>query len=100
VVPVYDLASVLGHPRAPSPRWVFTAGRNTQVAFAFDSLSRHVQLRAAEVTRPSAGLSPFVAGALQLGSDSFALIHVPALVEAIAKRVAARANAQEGDLHT
>lgn len=97
VVPVYDLASLLGQTRPRAPRWVFTTGRNTPVAFAFDGFIGHHQAPVSDLTRASTGHSPFIAGLLRYGAEGFPLIQVPALVEAIAKRVAARANAQEGD---
>jgi purine-binding chemotaxis protein CheW len=43
VVPVYDLAALLGHRRAGSPRWMVLTSGADAVALAFDSVAGHLR---------------------------------------------------------
>lgn len=48
VLPVYDLAVLLGYPRATSPRWLVVIAV-TPVALAFDSFDGYLNLRDAAI---------------------------------------------------
>jgi purine-binding chemotaxis protein CheW len=48
VLPVYDLAMLLGYPRAISPRWL-VAIAVTPVALAFDSFDGYLNVRDAAI---------------------------------------------------
>jgi len=44
IVPVYDLAALLGHPVPDRPRWLVMAGGEPVLAFAFHGLDGHVRV--------------------------------------------------------
>jgi len=48
VLPVYDLAMLLGYPRAASPRWLVVIAV-TPVALAFDSFDGYLNVREASI---------------------------------------------------
>ncbi|GIF03319.1 chemotaxis protein CheW [Actinoplanes siamensis] len=53
-VPVYDLATLLGHPIGDEPRWLVLAGGAPPLALAFHRLDHHVRVRSADVVDGSA----------------------------------------------
>ncbi|MEV6348752.1 chemotaxis protein CheW [Actinoplanes sp. NPDC051851] len=55
VVPVYDLAALLGHPLPERPRWLVMAAGTPPLALAFHELDHHVRVRAADVVDSAAG---------------------------------------------
>jgi len=56
VVPVFDLAALLGHPIAARPRWLVVAAGTPPLAFAFHDLDGHVRVTAsAIVDEPDGG---------------------------------------------
>jgi purine-binding chemotaxis protein CheW len=46
IVPVYDLAALLGHPVPERPRWLVLAGGTPPLALAFHDLDGHVRVPA------------------------------------------------------
>jgi purine-binding chemotaxis protein CheW len=44
IVPVYDLAALLGHPVPERPRWLVLAGGTPPLALAFHELDGHVRV--------------------------------------------------------
>ncbi len=46
IVPVYDLAALLGHPAPDRPRWLVLAAGAPPLAFAFHELDGHVRVPA------------------------------------------------------
>lgn len=50
VLPVYDLAMLLGYPRAASPRWLVVIAV-TPVALAFDSFDGYLNTQEAEIVQ-------------------------------------------------
>jgi chemotaxis signal transduction protein len=46
IVPVYDLAALIGHPAPDRPRWLVMAAGTPALAFAFHGLDGHVRVPA------------------------------------------------------
>ncbi|MEV0902362.1 chemotaxis protein CheW [Actinoplanes sp. NPDC049802] len=55
VVPVYDLAALLGHPVPARPRWLLLAVGAPALALAFQELDRHIRVSLADVVEGSGG---------------------------------------------
>ncbi|GGK24532.1 hypothetical protein GCM10010124_16310 [Pilimelia terevasa] len=51
VVPVYELAAVLGHPTGGVPRWLVLVAGTPALALAFDALDGHLRLPPEAVVR-------------------------------------------------
>ncbi|MEV4350880.1 chemotaxis protein CheW [Actinoplanes sp. NPDC049596] len=51
VVPVYDLAAILGHPVAERPRWLVLAGGSPPLGLAFHELDGHVRVANADIVQ-------------------------------------------------
>jgi chemotaxis signal transduction protein len=49
IVPVYDLAALLGHPVPESPRWLVLAAGSPPLALAFHRLDGHVRVLATTI---------------------------------------------------
>ena len=49
IVPVYDLAALLGHPVPDRPRWLVLATGSPPLALAFHDLDGHVRVPAASI---------------------------------------------------
>lgn len=56
VVPVYDLAAVLGGAVAEDPRWLVLARGTPAVALAFVELDGHLRVPSATIVREAAGV--------------------------------------------
>jgi purine-binding chemotaxis protein CheW len=55
VVPVYDLAALLGHPVADRPRWLVLATGAPPLGLAFHDLDGHVRVSASAIITEAAG---------------------------------------------
>jgi len=55
IVPVYDLATLLGHPVPDRPRWLVLAAGDPALAFAFHELDGHVRVPGALIITETAG---------------------------------------------
>ncbi|BCY12301.1 chemotaxis protein CheW [Actinoplanes sp. L3-i22] len=89
VVPVYDLAALLGHPIADEPRWLVLAGGTPPLALAFHQLDHHVRVPAGDVVDAS-GSTPVrgcLRGMVRLPDGDRPIIDVPA-TRALAHRMA------------
>jgi chemotaxis signal transduction protein len=54
IVPVYDLAALLGHRIPDRPRWLVLAAGSPALAFAFHQLDGHVRVPAAAIVTEAA----------------------------------------------
>ncbi|WP_436530412.1 chemotaxis protein CheW [Actinoplanes sp. HUAS TT8] len=90
VVPVYDLAALLGHPIADEPRWLVLATGSPPLALAFHQLDHHVRVQAADVVSGSAAASTprgCLRGMVRLPGGDRPIVDVPA-TRALAHRLA------------
>jgi chemotaxis signal transduction protein len=79
VVPVYDLATLLGHPGTGRPRWLVLAAGSPVLAFAFHELDGHVRVSADEiVSEAAADGGGCLRGMVSLGGGTRPIVDVPA----------------------
>jgi chemotaxis signal transduction protein len=83
VVPVYDLAALLGHPVPDVPRWLVLAAGAPPLGLAFHELDGHVRAIASDIIRESGGesgeaRSGSLRGLVELAGGSFPIIDIPA----------------------
>jgi chemotaxis signal transduction protein len=92
LVPVFDLARLLGVPRHdPEPRWLALADRENPVAFAFDRLEGYIDVPPACLYAGVTELrQPCVGHLVQAGPVVRGLIELPPLIETIRKESMAR----------
>jgi chemotaxis signal transduction protein len=89
VIPVYDLASLLGHPRSNTPRWLILV--RGALALAFDAFDTHLNLPATAVV-PARQPRPggFVREALQADGAMRAIVDVNTVFNSIEQRTVHR----------
>ncbi|GIF14062.1 chemotaxis protein CheW [Actinoplanes teichomyceticus] len=89
VVPVYDLATLLGHPVVEECRWLVLAAGTPPLALAFHQLDHHVRVPAADVVDGSgASAAPgCLRGMVRLPDGDRPIVDVPA-TRALAHRTA------------
>lgn len=87
LVPVYDLAALLGWSSAASPRWLVIAA-GTRVGLAFDQLDGHLRVpRQAITAHETASSSRHMQEVAQLEEGPRPIISLPSVLDAIASRV-------------
>lgn len=89
VVPVYDLATLLGHPIADEPRWMVLATGTPPLALAFHQLDHHVRVQVTDVV-DGAGAAESrgcLRGMVRLPDGDRPIVDVPA-TRALAHRMA------------
>jgi chemotaxis signal transduction protein len=92
VVPVYDLAALLGHPGGEKPRWLMLASGLPPLGLAFHQLDGHVRVAAGAIVGEEARDGPrgCLRGIVGLDGASRLIVDVPAtraLVHALAGHV-------------
>jgi len=92
VVPVYDLAALLGHPDGENPRWLVLASGSPPLGLAFHGLDGHVRVMAEAIVGEEAneGSRGCLRGMVGLDGVSRPIVDVPAtraLVHALAGHV-------------
>jgi chemotaxis signal transduction protein len=108
IVPVYDLAAVLGTRSTAAgsretgnvPRWLVLAAGNPPVALAFEALDGHLRMPRDELVEDSAGHGPHgcLRGMVPLPGGARPIVDVPAVraaVQAAAGRFGAPPPARE-----
>jgi chemotaxis signal transduction protein len=79
VVPVYDLAALLGHPGGGRARWLVLATGSPALALAFHELHGHVRVDADAIVAEDAGHSGgCLRGMVTLAGDTRPIVDVPA----------------------
>ena len=80
VVPVYDLAALLGHPVAERPRWLVLAVGAPPLGLAFHELDGHVRVSAAAIVAEEAngGTRGCLRGIAGLNGSGRPIVDVPA----------------------
>jgi len=84
IVPVYDLAALLGHPLPERPRWLVLAAGAPALALAFHELDGHVRVPAASIlaeTRVQAG--DCLRGMVPLAGGTRPIVDLPAARAAV-----------------
>lgn len=80
VVPVYDLAALLGHPVPQRPRWLLLTTGAPPLAFAFHELERHLRVPASDVidgAADGAGQQGCLHGMVRLADGNRPIVDVP-----------------------
>ena len=62
MAPVYDLAALLGYPRAANPRWMVLARMSQPVGFAFETFESHLQVPETSLANEEGGVNAGAAG--------------------------------------
>ncbi len=84
IVPVYDLAALLGHAVPDRPRWLVTATGTPPLALAFHALDGHVRVPAdVIVTEAAEGPGGPVRGMVPLAGGTRPLVDLPATRAAV-----------------
>lgn len=88
MAPVYDLAGLLGYPRAANPRWVVFARAPQLVGFAFDVFDSHLQAGDASLVTGEAEVGTVatgrhVRGAIRTDGVLRPIIHLASVVETL-----------------
>lgn len=92
LAPAYDLAALLGHPRAPGSRWLILARAPGPVALAFAGFDAHLRLPEDSFAQHEDGgdgsSTPLIRGSVRAAGVLRPLIHVPGVlttIEALAR---------------
>jgi chemotaxis signal transduction protein len=85
VVPIYDLAALLGHPVAERPRWLVLATGTPPLGLAFHELDGHVRVPAGAIVAEDAaqGRRGCLRGMVDLDGASRPIVDVPAARAAV-----------------
>jgi chemotaxis signal transduction protein len=95
LAPVYDLGPLLGHPGAPTGRWLALVGAPRPLGLQFDRYEAYLRVPRGSITASSSSAPrPFVREAIRDDGLVRPLIHIASLVEAIARRSLAGAPAE------
>ena len=85
LTPVYDLAAVLGYRGVATKRWLVVAQWPSAIAFAFEAFEMHLRVPVDQISQASDDAN----GAVHSGGRAVPLLHLPSLVEGIARRIKA-----------
>jgi purine-binding chemotaxis protein CheW len=85
LVPVYDLAAVMGHASVARSRWLLLA-REAPVAFAFDDFEGQLRLDSEAVAPHQDQTREFVREVVRLPVPR-PVIHVPSVIAALSRRM-------------
>jgi chemotaxis signal transduction protein len=83
VVPVYDLAALLGHPVADQPRWLVLATGSPPLGLAFHDLDGHVRVPVTTIVGEAGGGRDAIRGMATLPGGERPIIDVPAARHAV-----------------
>ncbi|HKQ71755.1 MAG TPA: chemotaxis protein CheW [Polyangiaceae bacterium] len=87
LVPVYDLAMLLGYAAAGRPRWLVLTSGSVALGLAFEQLDAYVRLPPSAVsTADEASDRSFLRGAIRAAGTVRPIIQGSAILEVIAKR--------------
>ncbi|MEV6303612.1 chemotaxis protein CheW [Actinoplanes sp. NPDC051861] len=77
VVPVYDLAALLGHAVTQQPRWLVLTAGTPSLALAFHELDHHLRVPVSDVI-DDGGRKGYLRGVVRLPDGNRPIIDVPA----------------------
>ncbi|MFI7603038.1 chemotaxis protein CheW [Actinoplanes sp. NPDC049681] len=85
IVPVYDLAALLGHAVPERPRWLVLAAGAPPLALAFHELDGHVRVPATEIVEESGGYDgpAVLRGMVPIAGRSRPIVDLPAARTAV-----------------
>jgi chemotaxis signal transduction protein len=89
LTPVYDLGTALGYRAGSLAKWLVIARWASPIAFAFETFDAHLRTPIDHVSSANAPVAGSANGAVQSGSTTLPLLHLPSLIEGIAKRIKA-----------
>jgi purine-binding chemotaxis protein CheW len=95
LTPVYDLSSLLGYAQPGAAKWLVVAQHAEPIGFAFEVFDAHLRIDSAQVSGTEAEGEGALRGAVQTGGRAVPLLHLPALIEAILRRIKAFEPSQE-----
>lgn len=98
VVPVYDLAALLGHPGGGRPRWLVLATGSPPLAFAFHELDGHVRIQADAIVaeRDGDGRRDSLRGMVALPGGTRPIVDLPTARAAVHTMTGHDQNTAEG----
>ena len=94
LTPVYDLGALLGYSTQRSTKWLLMAKATSPIGFAFEAFDGHLRVPASHFSI-DADAEGVTRGSVRNGEDLLPLIHLPSLVEGIARRIKALGPSQE-----
>jgi chemotaxis signal transduction protein len=83
IVPVYDLAALLGHPTPDRPRWLVLATGSPPLALAFHELDGHVRVPSASIIAEGHAGSGSLRGMVPLPGGTRPIVDLPAARAAV-----------------
>ncbi len=83
ILPVYDLAALLGHPAGDRPRWLVLAAGSPPLAFAFGDLDGHVRIAAEAIITEGHEGAGCLRGMVPLPGGTRPIVDVPAARAAV-----------------
>jgi chemotaxis signal transduction protein len=83
IVPVYDLAALLGHPVPERPRWLVPATGTPPLALAFHELDGHLRVPAAAVVAEAGAHRGCLRGVVPLPGGNRPIVDVPSARAAV-----------------
>ena len=83
IVPVYDLAALLGHPAPDRPRWLVLAAGGPPLALAFHDLDGHVRVPARSIMAEGAAGRGSRRGMVPLPGGTRPIVDLPAARAAV-----------------
>jgi purine-binding chemotaxis protein CheW len=83
IVPVYDLAALLGHAVPDRPRWLVLAAGSPPLALAFHQLDGHVQVPTESIIAEDFGARDSLRGMVPLPGGTRPIVDVPAARAAV-----------------
>lgn len=85
LLPVYDLAMLLGSPRAVAPRWMITI-RDSAVGLAFDAFDGHLLVSAGALVSTRDARDGYVRGLVRTADAEWPLLSLPSILESMTRR--------------
>jgi purine-binding chemotaxis protein CheW len=83
IVPVYDLATLLGHPLPERPRWLVLAAGSPALALAFHQLDGHLRVPVHSIVTEDRHGSGSLRGMVPLPGGSRPIVDLPATRNAV-----------------
>jgi chemotaxis signal transduction protein len=88
LIPVFDLAALLGRHDPVPPRWMVVTRGASPLALAFVHLDGHIRVPSAAIAADtSAGDRRHVRDVLRLGSELRPIVHLPSILDTLAAAV-------------